>query len=157
MSDYTTAEIYKFWSRVKVTENLDECWEWQAARHTNGYGHFTHRKVTKIASRVAWELFKGEIPEGMLICHHCDNPPCCNPRHLFIGTYQDNASDRVNKGRGRSLTGENINNKLLTEQVLAIRFAYAQGGITLTALARQYGCGYTTIHSIVTRRTWKHI
>lgn len=75
------------------------CWEWQRYRLWTGYGRMSVDGRMANAHRVAYELYKGPIPAGMYLCHHCDNPPCCNPEHLFAGTAQDNADDARAKGR----------------------------------------------------------
>jgi hypothetical protein len=85
----------RFWEKVdKKTD--DECWEWQASVDTHGYGYFYSDKRIK-AHRYSWELHFGAIPEGLYVCHHCDNPPCINPKHLFVGTAQDNLDDANKK------------------------------------------------------------
>lgn len=106
-------------ARLDVSGGPDSCWEYQAARSPRGYGTIGVMGKTRRAHRVAWELANGPIPEGLLVCHHCDNPPCCNPAHLFLGTDKDNVADMRAKGRGRALSGEewrrvNLPRKLLT-------------------------------------------
>lgn len=76
----------------------DDCWIWKGYR-TNGYGRFQVHDKIYLASRIGWELANGPIPKGLLVCHHCDNPPCVNPKHLFLGTYKDNIHDMLRKGR----------------------------------------------------------
>lgn len=92
----------RFWLLVDK-RGPDECWPWAGgARSHNGYGEYGHASRGKVrAHRVAYELTHGPIPDGLSICHHCDNPPCCNPAHLFAGTTLDNARDRAQKGRGK--------------------------------------------------------
>lgn len=87
-----------FWAQVRRDE---ACWEWQAARNSGGYGWFRFgpSRTSTGAHRVAYELVNGPIPAGLGVLHRCDNPPCCNPAHLFLGTNQDNVTDKVNKGR----------------------------------------------------------
>lgn len=92
-----------FWSKVQKSAG---CWLWTAARAVNGYGVYGlmypdgHRQQWK-AHRLAWSLTNGPIPAGMMVCHTCDNPACCNPGHLFLGTGSDNMQDMFRKGRGR--------------------------------------------------------
>lgn len=159
----------RFWSKVKIA-SPDECWEWQGAINSSGYGSF--RKGNKIcgAYRVSWELTYGEIPNDILVCHKCDNPPCVNPNHLFLGTYRDNAVDRSMKGRSSKLIGKyshehpektygerNGRAKLTTQDVLNIRNEYVEGSITQQELSEQYGVARTVISYIIHRKIWKHI
>jgi hypothetical protein len=88
----------RFWEKVD-DRDPGGCHEWCAGRDKDGYGVFTAWGRPQRAHRVAWILNRGSIPEGMLVCHHCDNPPCVNPDHLFLGTHLDNVSDCKEKGR----------------------------------------------------------
>jgi hypothetical protein len=90
----------RFWEKVKKLGD-DDCWEWQAARNAKGYGRLTSgRGVHLKAHRVAFVLFGGVIPDNLFVLHTCDNPSCCNPGHLFVGTPKDNMVDKIKKGRG---------------------------------------------------------
>ena len=91
----------RFWDKVDKT---GECWIWTAYTKTDGYGQFKFDGKMRGAHRMAWLLTNGEIPDGMLVCHTCDNPSCVNPNHLFLGTNQDNADDKMNKGRHASVS-----------------------------------------------------
>jgi len=89
----------RFWAKVQKTAT---CWLWTGTRTRQGYGQFAVDKRTRAsAHRMAYELTHGPIPEGLDVLHKCDNPPCCNPEHLFLGTHQDNMIDAVHKGRLR--------------------------------------------------------
>lgn len=95
----------RFWALV-ARGATQECWPWCGATSPKGYGKFSTgpRRTRKFlrAHRFAWELSNGEIPQGMQVLHACDNPGCCNPRHLFLGTNDDNVRDKVSKGRQRN-------------------------------------------------------
>jgi hypothetical protein len=91
----------RFWGRVDKSAGPDACWPWTGSRRGGGYGRVTVNGRSTSASRVAYELTHGTIPDGKHVCHTCDNPPCCNPAHLWVGTPADNTRDMLSKGRGR--------------------------------------------------------
>lgn len=131
----------RFWSKVKQGAP-DECWEWQASK-SKGYGQLSSHKSKSPykAYRLSWELANGNIPDGMEVCHKCDNPSCVNPAHLFLGTHRENMLDAFHKGRLRMYKwgkGENSNSaKLTMDQVRALRNDYASG-MTYLQLAKKY-------------------
>ena len=86
----------RLWERV---DRSGDCWLWTGAITGVGYGHIYADGRLAYTHRLAYELTYGPIPEGLFVCHHCDNPPCCRPEHLFLGTAQDNQSDMAAKGR----------------------------------------------------------
>jgi hypothetical protein len=149
-----------FWSRVR-TGQPDECWEWQGSRGSHGHGVLGyHGKRHIIASRLAYELTFGTIPSGLFICHRCDNPPCCNPAHLYAGTQAENMADRVRRGRwkGGSPVGERCGASVLTEaDVLKIkeRHRFTRSGIRQTG--RDYGVSHSSIIALLDGRTWSHV
>lgn len=145
-------EPERFWSKVDVGE-LDECWEWLAGKDRNDYGQFWVRRGLWQAHRVAWVLTYGPIPEGLFVCHHCDNSSCVNPYHLFLGTNADNVADSARKGR-RAKGEKNGSSKLTKEEVLDIRDLYATGEWTQQELADEFGVSNPAISYLLSRRTW---
>ena len=141
----------RFWSLVDVGEP-DDCWEWKRPTSVFGYGYFTVNGKRYRAHRYSWESIHGSIPDGLMVCHKCDNRACVNPDHLFLGTAKDNALDMAEKGRSYYKRGEDNNNKLTTDMVREIRDAV---GVSQWDLARKYGIGQTAVSSIRRRRTWK--
>lgn len=142
----------RFWEKVDILEP-DECWLWTGTVSCHGYGYFDNKK----ASRVAWTLTNGRIPQGdgfhgTCVLHRCDVRRCVNPAHLFLGTNADNMRDMVAKGRQSK--GESAPKARLTStDILAIRASTA-GSV---ALAAQYAVKPCTISNIRAGRIWKHL
>lgn len=155
MSDYTPKQLERFWQKVDKSAGEDGCWLWIAAKATKwGYGYFYLSNKYVYAHRLSYQLTYGPIPDGLHVCHHCDNPPCCNPKHLFAGTRTDNMRDMVKKGRSRR--DEHKGNAHLTiDMVRQIRQRYPQSGITQQQLADEYDISRRTIRDILNRRTWR--
>lgn len=136
----------------------DECWNWKAGKAGNGYGSLrigTFKNPSKIyAHRLAWELENGPIPEGLCVCHRCDNPACVNPAHLFVATHTENMNDRNSKGHlpYGELQGAS---KLKTEQVLEIR--RIQHDRSITDIAKLFGVSLAQVSRIIKRQRWNHI
>lgn len=157
----------RLWSRVAITANPDKCWEWQAGLNRGGYGRIrrTNRGKQVGTHRIAYELIYGEIPNGLWVLHKCDNPKCCNPAHLFLGTAAHNSADRNIKGRQSRGEKHAINrrgekngqHKLTAEKVRYIRERYSQGIANSRELAEEMGVTQSTIVGILNRRSWKHI
>ena len=151
MSRPRTPPAKRLWSRVDMNMNGDHCWEWPGVRDSHGYGTLGvgRRKHVK-AHRVAWESAVGPIPDGMHVLHHCDNPPCVRPSHLFLGTHDDNMADMARKGRGTPRS------KLTFVQVLHARELLAQGA-RQSDIAGHFGVDPSTISLIATGKTWKRV
>lgn len=138
-----------FWSKVAVGAD-EECWPWTAAitKTRGGYGIYSffvgNVSRTFRTHRAAWELTFGPIPNGLLVCHHCDNPPCCNPSHLFLGTVKDNATDMLLKGRHGTTT-------FPKENVEELRALYAAGA-SFRELSRRFGISYPWAREIALGR-----
>ena len=133
-----------------------ECWPWQGVRtKRQGYGVVNVEGRQVKAHRLAYEFAKGPIPSGQIVRHACDNPPCCNPAHLLVGTHGDNARDKAE--RGRSMFGERASTAVLTESNIPVIRARFDSGESPTALAHEFGVSESTIRHIGTRRTWRHL
>lgn len=146
----------RFWSKVALSNDTDLCWEWQACKRGKGYGGFQIGDKCYFAHRIAWELTNGQILDGLLVCHKCDNRLCCNPNHLFLGTNLDNARDRDKKARRTAPQGENHPmHKLTFHQVEEIRKRYAMGDITMEKLGADYGIRKAHVCEIVNYKSWK--
>ena len=149
------------------------CWVWLGAKSGGGYGNFKIRCKSFRAHRVAFRIATGPIPAGLDVLHRCDNPPCCNPEHLWLGTDVDNSADKESKNRGNHARGEFHGScthperracgekqhlaKLTAEKVIAMRSAHSAGGITYVDLGLRYGVSGENAQCVVTRKTWKHV
>lgn len=154
------ADRARYWR--KVTVPTDQCWEWKASvMQEIGYGQFRLSGRIRKAHQIAYEIFWGPIPPGLLVCHTCDNRKCCNPFHLFTGTHADNSADMVAKNRANrtdQLRGAaHPFAKLNRRQVRAIRQRYVPHKVTRAMLARQYGVSDSVIDSIIQNETYKDI
>lgn len=130
-----------------------------AYRNKLGYGVLGGpNRTTVLAHRIAFELTIAPIPSGAIVCHHCDNPPCVRPDHLFLGTHKDNARDCQAKGRKPIFRGaSNGNTKLLMSTVNTIRTKYASGQVGIIKLASEFGVSKSQIWNIVSGREWNEV
>ena len=142
-----------FLERTKLN-NETGCIEWTKHLNINGYGTLKYKQKNKMAHRFMWEYKFGEIPEGKIICHKCDNRKCVNPEHLFLGTTQDNVDDKMRKGRFVASVGEKSGlSKLTSEQIIAIKNdVRAQ-----QAIAKDFGITQSNVSLIKQNKSWKHI
>lgn len=157
----------RFWDKVRVG-NPDECWEWQGAVESFGYGFmwagplYPYRKRHWIkAHRVSWEIHNGEIPKGRYVLHKCDNPPCVNPNHLYIGTATENVHDRARRKRGkehRQQGAANDNSKLTEADVRAIIVELQKlPRQSQSSIAEKFGIKQPQVSRIMLKQTWKHL
>ena len=144
----------------KFVMNEVGCWEWTANKNWKGYGKIDDENGRKVyAHRVAYELQFGAIPDGMHVCHRCDNPGCVRPDHLFLGTPTDNMADKYAKGRDNRIgktgaTGESHGRSKLTEaDVLAIRADRRSS----YKIAEERGLSQSGVHSAKSGKTWRHL
>ena len=146
-----------FFQDRTVVDHVSGCWVWTGATLRGGYGQFQESGRTRQAHRGSWEAAFGPIPEGMLVCHKCDNPPCVNPEHLFLGTPADNMLDRDSKGRQRTPKGSNNGSAKLSEHDVSIVKTLLGLGVQGKLLATLYGVTKSTISLIKNGLLWTHI
>jgi len=149
---YTPEERFRLYVR-----ETPQCWEWTGYKNEKGYGIINLRGERVMAHRMAYELAGGTIPKGLFVLHHCDNPGCVRPKHLFVGTLADNNADMDRKGRGRrghNMPGIGNHRAVLTEDdVRAIRASDESGPV----LGARYGVTRNQVWAIRKRLFWKHI
>lgn len=152
-----------FWSKVEGRAG-PECWEWTATRLPTGYGCYQFPRGAEIpgggsrtrpAHRRAWELAHGEIPPGMRVCHRCDNPPCCNPAHLFLGTAKDNTRDMLAKAR--HCHGERHPRNVLSDADVREVRRLRTLGVTYDELERRFGVTRGALHRAAHGTSHRHV
>jgi LysM repeat protein len=159
----------RLWSKITKAQDANSCWPWTGPVGTRGYGLLTVASKTKQAHRLVWEEQHGAISDGMVICHKCDNPNCCNPNHLFIGTQKDNLADCRAKGRfpagprhglalhpERRARGSKVSTAKLTERDIPEIYHAKVAGDSIYAIAERYGVSASTIHLVCKGKTWRH-
>jgi hypothetical protein len=153
-ASHTRPLAERFWECVEKSEG---CWHWVGHRLDSGYGMIKPLGQNPVgAHRISWELHNGPVPAGLDVLHHCDNPSCVRPDHLFLGTQADNMADMVIKKR--SARGEqNAQSKLTAEQVASMRARHACGEASKRQLAREHGVSQRTAQNAIDGRTWKHV
>jgi len=141
----------RFWDKVALS-GRGGCWEWAGWTNLRGYGQMAISGHIVLAHRLSFEMCNGRIPSGLCVLHKCDNPPCVNPEHLFLGTRADNVADKKAKGRCSRLGRR----KLRPEDVFAVR-SLLESGLTLEKIASIFGVQKACIHKIKAGKTWGHL
>lgn len=161
-------QIERFWAKVRRVEG-DGCWLWTARLDQDGYGLWqpSQGRPAMRAHRVSFSLTFGDLPDGVLVCHDCDNPPCVRPGHLFPGTNVENVADRVAKGRSarghrsgrytrpeRTARGERNGRAKLTEAAVAEIRCRCAGGEGYRPLGREFGVTHRVVRLIARGELW---
>jgi hypothetical protein len=165
MQEYLTLrQASRFWTRVDASGGPDACWPFVGRHNQCGYGVVRIGSVRtvqrgELAHRVAYVLTQGEFPPDRPFgLHTCDNPPCCNPSHIYAGTQADNNRDRAKRGRNGNLKGESNGQAVLSEEIVReARRRWAADRITATALAAEYGVALNTLLDAIRGRHWGHV
>jgi hypothetical protein len=147
----------RFWSKVDM-RGPDECWDWQASRHTSGYGRFKITPGTMaVANRIAWALTHKRDPGEMLVRHTCDRPQCCNPAHLELGTHADNMADKSARGRWRGGDHSGVKNPraLLSEDQVSEIVRRLNLGQNNSEIARHVPVGHSLVSRIRLGLSWR--
>lgn len=148
----------RFWQKVEI-RGADQCWNWKGYRDSKGYGLLTNgdpKKRRVFAHRLSYRIAHGPFDANLFICHHCDNPPCVNPSHLFLGDIRANNQDKVRKGR--QAKGERAHKAVLTAfKVRAIRVFYARGQYDINDIIRLYNISRSTTIALLTGKSWMHV
>jgi len=153
MRKTTWDNVYDIFASKFQPEPMSGCWIWDASVDSWGYGHMVFNGRLWLAHRLSWLIHRHSTPDGLFVCHKCDNPACVNPNHLFLGTPQENSSDCCKKRR-IATKARASRTKLTQEQVDKIRYLYATGKYSQRKLGSMYGVRNPTIHHIVNNKTW---
>ena len=148
------SEQLRFWEKVRIGWP-DDCWEWQAGTNGEGYGKFDANGRTLRAHRYALLAAHGRLDDERHVLHSCDNPPCCNPRHLRLGTDADNKADKMARERQAKGGGHGLA-KLTEDDVRVIRNLLSRG-VRQREIAATYGVARQQIYKIKTGKTWGHV
>jgi hypothetical protein len=144
-------QVCKFNSYIQRTET---CWKWLGAKHTSGSGAIRIEGKLYRAPRISYEINKGVIPDGLYVCHTCDNPNCVNPKHLFLGTQIDNMRDMVKKGRQRNKGGDNSTyHKVTSQDVIEIRSRKC----STREYATKFNVHISNIRHIQSGKSWSNV
>jgi len=145
---------------IPRTKIVGDCWEWTGCRNAEGYGNITFEHRSSKAHRESYRLFVGPIPDGLFVLHKCDNPPCVNPAHLFLGTNADNMADKKSKGRGRggNIRGSAHYRAKINEGIVLDMRSMFDGGMHRQEIYKRFPhLSRALVDSVIYRERWKHV
>lgn len=146
---------------LRISNNIHKtgtCWNWNGCKTPDGYGLIRHNGPQELAHRASWMVYRGPIPEGMCVLHHCDNPACVNPDHLFLGSHRDNMADCAAKQRirnGNQKGSSNGHSKLTEQDIPNIRSL--SKSFSHSTIAKCFDVSRRTISAVVEGKNWKHV
>lgn len=146
-----------FWERVDRSGGADACWPWTRGRDRDGYGMIWRHRTNLRTHRTALLLSGVAVSDDEFVCHRCDNPPCCNPRHLFVGTPADNVLDCNRKGRAWSPRGEDAYWAKLSERDVRQIRRRRSAGEKASLIAADFGVSESNVRMIASGKTWRHL
>lgn len=156
--DTRISQHFRLMFEIRDCGYTTSCWVFIGYCNKQGYGQYSLYGTQKLAHRAIYECIHGDVIADSMVLHKCDNPPCVNPAHLFLGTRMQNTRDMMQKGRQPNLKGESRGCNILTEKdVLQIREWHISPGLTYRELGELFNVARSTIQSIVNRTNWKHI
>lgn len=142
----------QLWHRVAIVEEPAGCWLWEGSNDREGYGRILVKGTVVLAHNLTWELYHGDIPAGQSVRHHCGNPPCVRPSHLFLGAPAERRAKR-----GFRPGKDHPRAKLTEADIEALRRRYTEGGVTYKSLGVAYGVNRVTVGKIVRGQAWKRL
>lgn len=141
----------------REVDPVTKCWLWIGSKDGAGYGTLSNGGKIHKAHRAAYGVFVGPIPDGMLVCHRCDTPPCFNPEHLFVGSQSDNMQDMARKGRHPYPRGDRHHGAKMTESDVVCILAASKFGLQTVDISRKLNLPYFSVHDVVRGKSWTHI
>ena len=155
--NYPQQVVDYFWNKVTYPGNDQDCWEWCGTIEKEGYGVFSVNHKQLRVHRFSWEYYNGSIPNNLFVCHKCDNPPCVNPDHLFLGSLQDNEKDKVQKDR--HVFGSKNGRAVLTEEVIIdiITGVLNKTYLSIADIVDKYKVNPMMIRYIFRRKNWTRV
>lgn len=145
-------DVARFWGFVSKS---DACWNWIGKLSDRGYAVLSIKRMGMRASRISWTINNGPIPEGLCVCHSCDNRSCVNPSHLFLGTHQENMADMMRKKR--QISGERVHSGKLTEAQAIEILRLHRAGRSAKQLSKQFGIAPVNVWCLTSGRHWKYL